>query len=182
MENENRMVAVKSMVNARVSVKDPTYGVNRRWDRKGQQITLPYSVVEGMLWQDGFRHLIEGGILYIDSLKDKQDLGLEPEDVKEPVNIIVLTEIQMKNLLTTTPFIVFKKELQMLTRTQIDNLIEYAIKNQLIDIQKCSFLKKLTGRDIISAIKANEEDAEAEERERRQQAMRNRDREEGRRI
>lgn len=179
MENENRMVTIKSMVDARVSVKDPTYGVNRRWDRKGQRISMPYSVVEGMLWQDGFRHLIESGILYIDNLKDKQDLGLEPEDTKEPVNIIVLTEIQMKNLLTTTPFIVFKKEVQLLTRVQIDNLIEYAIRNQLIDVQKCSFLKKLTGRDIISMIKANEEDVQAEERERQKFI---RDREEGRRI
>lgn len=157
---QNRMVVITSMVNARVSVKDITYGINRRWDRKGQKIPVPYEVVEGLLWQDGFRHLIDSGILYIESMQDKIDLGLEPADAKQPVNIVVLNDTKMKNLLCNVPLIVFKREVGELSKVQINNLIDYAIDNKIMNMDKCKFLKELTGRDIISAIQAREEDEE----------------------
>jgi uncharacterized protein (DUF433 family) len=114
--------------------------------------------------------MIDSGILYIADMKDKQDLGLEPLEAKEPVNIIALTEIQMKNLLTSTPLTVFKKEVQALPRVQVDNLIEYAIQNKLTDSEKCSFLKTLTKKDILAAISAKEDDEREEARERAKRA------------
>ncbi len=165
-----RMVKVTNMVNAMVSVKDTAYNVNRRWNKRGQTLPIPYEAVEGLLWQDGFRRMIDSGILYIADMKDKQDLGLEPLEAKEPVNIIALTEIQMKNLLTSTPLTVFKKEVQALPRVQVDNLIEYAIQNKLTDSEKCSFLKTLTKKDILAAISAKEDDEREEARERAKRA------------
>lgn len=165
-----RMVKVTNMVNSMVSVKDVAYNVNRRWNKRGQTLPIPYEAVEGLLWQDGFRRMIESGILYIADMKDKQDLGLEPLEAKEPVNIIALTEIQMKNLLTSTPLTVFKKEVQALPKVQVDNLIEYAIQNKLTNSEKCSFLKALTKKDILAAISAKEDDERQEARERAKRA------------
>jgi hypothetical protein len=53
-----------------------------------------------MLWDNGVRVMIDRGILYIPDMKDKIDLGLEPEDATEPENIIVLSDLQINNLLT----------------------------------------------------------------------------------
>jgi hypothetical protein len=160
---ETRMVLIKSMVNATVSVRKSEYGVNRRWEKRGQTQAIPYDVVEQLLWTTGFRNMIDNGILYIDDLQTKKDLGLEPEDATEPTNIIALTELQMENLLKNTPLTVFKKEISQLKDTQIDNLIDYAIEKKIVDTDKCSLLKQITKRDILLAI-SRKEDMEALER------------------
>ena len=110
------------------------------------------------MWQDGFRRMIESGILYIENLQDKIDLGIEPYGTDKPVNIIVLSDKRMEELMTTIPLEVFKEEMQQLPRVQVDNLIEYAINNKKVDSAKCAFLKSLTGKDIFKAIAAREDD------------------------
>ena len=175
-----RMVMITNMVNGLVSIKDYTYNVNRRWDKRGQTLPIAFEAVEGLLWQSGFRKMIESGVLYINNLQDKKDLGLEPQEVDQPVNIIALTELQMQNLLKNVPLSVFKKEIENLPRVQVDNLIEYAVQNKIVDMDKCEYLHRVTGKDIITAIKAKEEDKKADERERRRKEAYNR--EEGRRI
>lgn len=165
-----RMVQITNMVNAMVSVKDPSTGTNRVWRKRGQTLPIPFEAVENLLWQDGFRRMLDSGILYIKNMKDKQDLGLEPQEATEPVNIIALTELQMENLLTKSPISVFKAEIAKLPRIQVDNLIEFAIENNLVDPEKCYFLKEVTGKDIMLAISRREENAKADELERQRQA------------
>ena len=160
-----RMVKVQNMVNKTVSIKKPEYGINRRWTQKGQIIPLPYEAVEQMLWDNGVRVMIDRGILYIPDMKDKIDLGLEPEGAEEPENIIVLKDNQIKELLTTTPFIVFKKEIEKLTQTQVREIVNYAIVNELVDVNKVCYLKDLTGLDIMKSISINHDIKKAEEEE-----------------
>ena len=69
--SNTRMVNLKNMVNKTVGVKLPEYGVNRKWTTKGQVIPLPYDTVEQMLWHEGFRKMIDRGILYIENMQDK---------------------------------------------------------------------------------------------------------------
>lgn len=167
---ENRMVLIKNMIDSQVGVKDLTTNTLKKWNKKGHTLPIPYETVEQLMWQNGFKRMIDSGILYIENLQDKIDLGIEPFGVKEPVNIIVLEDKQIENLMTITPIDVFKVEIQKLSKVQVDNLIQYAIRNQLVDSAKCSFLKQLTGKDIFKAISMIEEDRLAEEREKKKQA------------
>ena len=160
---EQRMVLIENMMDARVGVADSTTGLKRRWLRRGQVLPIPFDAVQQLIWQDGFRRMLDQGILYIKSMKDKQDLGLEPIGAKEPENIKVLTVPQMESLLKEKPLSVFKRELTELPDVQIDNLIDYAITNKIVDSQKCDVLKQITGRDILKAI-SRAEDIAAEER------------------
>lgn len=111
-----RMVALKSTIDSMVSVRKPEYGVNRRWQKVGQTQMLPFDIVYQMLWDSGFRSLIDSGILYIEDLQTKKDLGLEPEEATSPVNILVLNEQQMKEYMTSLPIDVFKREVSKLPR------------------------------------------------------------------
>jgi hypothetical protein len=111
-----RMVALKSTIDSMVSVRKPEYGVNRRWQKAGQTQMLPFDIVYQMLWDSGFRSLIDSGILYIEDLQTKKDLGLEPEEATSPVNILVLNEQQMKEYMTSLPIDVFKREVSQLPR------------------------------------------------------------------
>lgn len=160
-----RFVKLKSMVNKTVGVKLPEYGVNRKWQQKGQSIPLPFDTVEQMLWHEGFRAMINRGILYIEDMQDKIDLGLEAPDATEPENIKVLSDIEIKNLLTSTPLTVFKKEVKELNMTQVNNIVNYAIANEIVDIKKCEFLENLTKIDILKTIANNKETERIEKAE-----------------
>lgn len=147
-----RMVALKSTIDSMVSVRKPEYGVNRRWQKIGQTQMLPFDTVYQMLWDSGFRSLIDSGILYIEDLQTKKDLGLEPEEATGPVNILVLTEQQMKEYMTSLPIDVFKREVSKLPRIQVDNLISFAAQNRYTDSEKCYYLKQLCGKDILKMV------------------------------
>lgn len=161
-----RTIALKSMVNAMVTVKKPEYGVNRKWSKRGQVVRLPYDTVEQLLWDNGFKHMIDTGILYIENLKDKQDLGLEPDDVTKPVNILVLNEKDLEEYWTKLPIDDFKRQVCRLSRVQVDNLISYGVETEHIDITKCHFIQELTGKDILKSISRKHEMEEIDRQER----------------
>ena len=106
--------------------------------------------------------MIDRGILYIPDMKDKIDLGLEPEDATEPENIIVLSDLQINNLLTNIPFSVFKREIDKLPETQVREVVNYAILHEIADIQKTDYIGELTGVDILKAISRNKDVKKAE--------------------
>lgn len=161
-----RNVVVKNMVNATVSIVNPQYGINRRWSKKGQVMNIPFELLEQCLWEGGIRKMFDNGILYIESLQDKIDLGLEPADATEPVNIIVLNDEDMEKLWKDISIEDFKKKIGNLSRTQVDNLIEYAVRNEIVEMEKIDFLKKVTKKDVLAGISRKRQIREAEEKER----------------
>lgn len=148
----DRMVALKSTVDSLVSVRKPEFGVNRRWQKMGQTQTLPFDTVSQLLWDSGFRSLIDSGILYIEDMQTKKDLGLEPEEADKPVNILVLNEKQMIEFMTSLPIDVFKREVSNLPRIQVDNLVSFAAEHRYTDSEKCYFLKQLCGKDVLKMV------------------------------
>ena len=170
-----RMVKVTSMVDAQLGITDPSYGIKRRWQKRGQSLPIPFDVLEQLLYSDGVANMFKQGLLYIDNMKDKQDLGLEPLEATEPTNIIALNAKQIEELLTVKPIDVFKKEVSNLPDAQIDNVIDYAVEHKIVNAEKCAILKEVTNRDIIAMIKRRA-DMEAEEAAEKNRAA------EGRRI
>lgn len=160
-----RMVIVKSAVNATVSIVNPQYGINRRWSQPGQPMAIPFSQLEQCLWENGIRRMFDSGILYIESMKDKIDLGLEPSDAEKPTNIIIFDQKEMEQMLRSDDMETFKKKVLSAPRLQVDNLIEYAVHNEIVDMNKINFIKDLTGKDILSGIKRKRDVEEAERKE-----------------
>ena len=148
---ENRQVIIKNMYDSVVSVVKPEYGIQRKWNKMGQAMAIPYDIVEQLLWDRGFRNLIDSGILYIEDMKTKIDLGLEPEGATKPVNIRTLSDEDKKNL-WNAPIAEFKKEIGDLPKIQVDALVEYAIINDIVDAAKCNYIKEVTGKDILVSI------------------------------
>lgn len=162
----NRMVKVKNMVNKTVSIKLPEYGVNKKWTARGQVIPIPYETMEQILWHTGVRNMIDRGIIYIEDMKDKIDLGLEPEGAIEPEYIKVLSEKQIVNLLTAAPIDVFKKELSEVSDTQVREVINYSILHKVIDMAKIEYLEeRVPGTDILKAISMEKQIEKAERNE-----------------
>ena len=154
---ENRKVMVKSESTGRLSINLPELQLKRIWEKKGTIRPISFEDLQQALYVPGVEYMFKEGMLSIESMQDKIDLGLEPEGTKEdnPVNIIILNDSQKKRYLTVLPTPEFKQELEKLPYEQINSLVDYAIEKELMDMDKCDILKEKTGIDIIRAIQLN---------------------------
>lgn len=143
-----------------ISVNIPDLRFKREWPNKGSSIPIERETLEEMMYDNGFKYMIDTGMLYIEDLEVKKELGLEPEDATEPVNIIVLSDNDMKRMMTAMPQFEFDAKLKTLNYEQMLALADFAIKNELGDFGKCDAIKKACGKDILTAIKLNREDKE----------------------
>lgn len=143
-----------------VSVNIPDLRFKREWPNKSASIPIERETLEEMMYDNGFKYMIDTGMLYIEDLEVKKELGLEPEDATEPVNIIVLSDNDMKRMMTAMPQFEFDAKLKTLNYEQMLALADFAIRNELGDFGKCDAIKKACGKDILTAIKLNREDKE----------------------
>lgn len=153
-------VKVVNLISSRVNINLPDVRLHRVWERKGAVKTIPFDQLEEAIYNPGVESLFTEGILGIDDLEVKQKLGLEPEDVKEPVNIITLDDHQRKRYLTVMPMHEFRTEIKKLPIEQIRELANYAIENEIIDFDKAELIKQIIGTDIIGSIQMNKADEE----------------------
>ena len=91
-------------------------------------------------------------MLFIDDKDARIELGLEDGDTTE---VICLNDSQLKRMATVMPLVDFKEQIKKIPYEQVQNLISYMIENECADISKTEILKKMTGIDIMSAIKLN---------------------------
>lgn len=156
----NQKVLVKNLTNGRVGIDIPTLNFRRIWEKKGAVKPVDFDVLQEIIYDPGVEYMFKEGILYIDDMATKIKLGLEPEDTTEPVNIIVLTDTQKKRYLTVAPIFELKELLTKMSYEQIQDLAQFAIENELIDIDRCDLIKEAIQVDIIKAVQFNRENKE----------------------
>lgn len=155
---ENRKINVISTVDATVGIDDPQVRFSRTWERKGTVRQIEFDTLRELSYNVGVWNMLTKGILYIDDMEAKIELGLESPDAKQPENIIVLNDAQKKRYLTVMPVAEFKAACTKLGANELNNLVDYAIDNELINYDKATILKQLTSRDIIKTIELNRAD------------------------
>ena len=108
------------------------------------------------MYEPGVDYMFKTGILYIDDMEVKKELGLEPETATEPQNIIVLDEKQIKRYLTVAPFHEFKAIMDKLSKEQRTEMANYAVDNEILpSLDKSDYIKKAIGIDVMQAINLN---------------------------
>ena len=145
-------ICVVSTVNGNMGINIPYLNFRKDWARKGAKVMIKKEILEEALYDPGVEYMFNNGMLYIEDLEAKKALGLEPEEAKEPENIIVLNEKQMKRYLTVAPKQELKDILIKLAPEQRKNLADFAIENNITDVDRCEILKKATGIDVLNAI------------------------------
>jgi len=160
MENNNK-VKITSMTSGLVSVKVPAAQFQREWMDRGASVMVEREKLDDLMYDNGFKYMIDTGMLYIEDLAVKKELGIEPEEATAPVNIIVLSDADKKRYLTAMPLKEFKIQIGKLNKEQLDMLIDYAVANRYVDFDKTKALKEVTGRDVIQTIRLSEQNKEA---------------------
>lgn len=139
---ENSKVTIVSNVNGPVGVYLPQIQFRREWAKRGQKYTVDKTVLENMMYDNGARYMLETGMLYIEDMEVKKEVGLEPEDATEPTHIIVLNEKQKEEALTIMPTWKFKELIGKLSGEEINNLVDYAISKEIVPgLDKCDIIK-----------------------------------------
>ena len=162
MENSNK-VKVISAVSGHVGVTVPQISFRREWMAQGQAILIDREVLNELMYDQGFKYMIETGILYIEDMEVKKELGVEPEDATEPQNVIVLTDKERDQYMRLLTIKNFKEKVDKLSFEQICELADYAIRNKIMDLEKSKYIKSKCGKDIINAIRLKELDEEETE-------------------
>lgn len=131
------------------------------WERKGAKKPVPYEVLESAIYDPGVEYLFKQGILYIEDMQTKIDLGLEPEGATEPENIKILEDDEKERYIMQMSIDEFKEAVAELSREQVVELFDYAVANELnVAFNKNKFFKSKYGLDMISAIRLKQLDEE----------------------
>ena len=153
-------INVINKVNHPVGVVVPELNFRRDWMGKEQKIAIDENLLKELMFDPGFHNMLMQGILYIEEMDVKKELGIEPFDAEEPVNVIVLTDAEREKYLTVYTLKNFKDKVSKLNQTQLNELADYAISKKIVDVEKCKVIKQLCGRDILQAIRLGEQDKE----------------------
>jgi len=160
---DEKQVVLTNTINAYVGIDIPDLRLKRNWEHKGAKKTIPMSILREAFYYADMEYLLRQGILYIEDIDVKIELGLEDKSAKEPnaeLNIQVLTDNEMKRLLTVMPKYDFEDKIKKLPKEQIQNLVDYAVNHEITDFEKCNILKQLTDYDIIRAVQLNQQEKE----------------------
>ena len=149
----NEKIKVKSTVNGLISIKLPELRVAKTWARKGAVNYFTKEQLDEAMFDPGSKFMFDMGILFIEDMDFKKELGIEPEEAEEPTNIIDLTESKIKMYLTAMSFDEFKVTFAKLTSVQKEEVANYAIDNKILNsMDKLEYIKKLTNIDILQGI------------------------------
>lgn len=153
-------VIVTSMVKGLTTLISPNLRFRKVWPKKGAKMPIEKSVLRELIYEPGVENMFKNGLLYIEDMDFKIELGLEQEGTKEPTNILPLNEKYMDRLLKFMPIPEMKSTIKSMSEVQKQELVDYACAQKNIQLDRVSVIRELCGIDILQVIALNENKGE----------------------
>lgn len=150
----NDKVYVTSMVGGTV------VAMRKTWPRKGAKLPIDKEVLREAIYNPGVEYMFKNGILYIDDMDFKIELGLEEEGTKTPTNIIAVDEKYMNRLMRLMPIKEMRESILKMSDDQKRELIDYASSQNDISMDRIGVLKELTNIDVLKIIELKKQKEE----------------------
>jgi hypothetical protein len=148
----NERVIVTSMVGGRVGLVVPHLRVNKVWPKKGTKLPVEKEILREAIYEPGVEYMFKQGLLYIDDMDFKIELGLEAEGATAPTEIIPVDERYLTRVLKLMPIPEMKKAIEAMNDNQIRELVDFAAEQNDIQLDRMDVLKKIVGIDIFKVI------------------------------
>lgn len=150
----NEKVLVTSMVKHSVGISLPQNGymVEKNWPQKGAKVLIDKESLREGIYLPGVEYMFKKGILYIDDMDFKIELGLEEPETKTPTNIIPMDEKYLERVMKRMPLTEMKQTIKKMSRDQLEELILYASSQNDIQLDRITAIKELTGTDLFKVI------------------------------
>lgn len=151
----NDKVLVTSMVKHSVGISLPQNGymVEKHWPQKGSKVLIDKEALREGIYLPGVEYMFKKGILYIDDMDLKIELGLEEYGAQTPTNIIPVDEKYLERVLKRMPVAEMKQAIKKMSPDQKQELILYASSQNDIQFDRIDAIKELTGTDLFEVIK-----------------------------
>ena len=148
----NEKVIVTSMVSGNVGLTLPHLRFGKTWPKKGTKLPIDKEILREAIYDPGVEYMFKNGILYIDDMDFKIELGLEEEGAKAPTAIVPLDEKYLERVLKRMPVAEMRKVIKEMNSNQIRELIDYACGQNDIQIDRVNAIKEITGTDLFKVI------------------------------
>ena len=153
-------VMVTSMVSSQVSLISPELRLRKTWPKKGAKLPIDKAILREAIYEPGIEYMFKNGILYIEDMDFKIELGLEPEGAKAPTEVIPMDDKYMNRVLKLMPIAEMKSAIKSMNEEQIQELITYASSMKDIQFDRIEVVKQVTGIDLFKVIEINRQKGE----------------------
>ena len=150
-------VMVTSMVGGTISASALNHRV---WNKKGQKLPVSKDILREAIYEPGIEYMFKNGILYIEDMDFKIELGLEAEGTKTPTQIIPMDEKYMTRVLKLMPVSEMKKAIDEMNMVQKQELVDFAVKQNDIQLDRIKIVSDKCGVDVLKAIELNRQKGE----------------------
>ena len=148
----NDKVIVTSMIGGTVGITIPHLLFSKTWPKKGSKLPIDKEILRQAIYEPGVEYMFKNGILYMDDMAFKIELGLEEEGTVSPKNIVPIDEKFLERLLKKMPVYEMKQHLKTMNDTHLRELIDYASSQNDIQLDRLSAIKDITGIDLFKVI------------------------------
>ena len=148
----NDKVIVTSMVSGIVGITMPNSRVKKIWPKKGTKLPVEKDLLREAIYEPGVEYMFKNGILYIDDMDFKVELGLESEGTQTPTQIIPVDEKYLNRVLRLMPISEMKAAVNKMSDNQKKELLDYTVEQNDIQLDRLRVLSELTDVDLLQVI------------------------------
>lgn len=149
---ENNTIFVRSASDYTVVVNVPHIPLQRVWQKKGAKYPFDRNTMIQAYYDPSVEALFKEGKLVTDDEKFLVEVGLKEEG--EPNPVIELTDTLKTRLIKAMPVVEVENELKKLTRSQIEELVDYAILHyQDLALDRVDLFTRVSGKNVMEAIR-----------------------------
>jgi uncharacterized Fe-S cluster-containing radical SAM superfamily enzyme len=149
---ENNTIFVRSASDYTVVVNVPHIPLQRVWQKKGAKYPFDRNTMIQAYYDPSVEALFKEGKLVTDDEKFLVEVGLKEEG--EPNPVVELTDILKTRLIKAMPVVEVENELKKLTRSQIEELVDYAILHyQDLAMDRVDLFTRVSGKNVMEAIR-----------------------------
>ena len=148
----NDKVMVTSMVGGTISAASLEHRV---WNKKGQKLPVSKDVLREAIYEPGIEYMFKKGILYIDDMEMKIELGLETPGTTAPTEVLPVDDKYLNRVLRLMPISEMKAAIDKMSIVQKQELVDYTSKQNDIQLDRLAIVSEKCNVDILKTIELN---------------------------
>jgi hypothetical protein len=148
----NEKVMITSMVGGTISAASLEHRV---WNKKGQKLPVSKDVLREAIYEPGIEYMFKKGILYIDDMEMKIELGLEAPGTTTPTEVLPVDDKYLNRVLKLMPISEMKAAIDKMSIVQKQELVDYASKQNDIQLDRLAIVSDKCNVDILKTIELN---------------------------
>ena len=148
---ENNMIMVTSASDFTLVINVPEIALHKVWRKRGAKYPIDRKLLVQAYYDPSVESLFKSGMLTTNDVSFLKEVGLMKED--GTTEVVILTEALLNRLVKVMPIAEVKKELTKLSRTQLEELADYAVEHYTdLQMDRVELFSKATGKNLMKAI------------------------------